>query len=577
MEVSESIRKEIDEVYIVKGQYESKLVTQAKVLQHINKHKIQRYLSDDDGNIMTDREMQLINDLMSNLGNGNYEGEPSQRLLAKITDYQVEPSLLGALEALELDAKNQGKLPSIMEKYKNLKRLTKLPGLHSKDKKFPSKEAEAPFMKYFDGEFAALAVVNDDTFSLCVYDASVVNDTDGESCEKGAKASSRMYPPDMNDDKFFVMSTMCKTFNIIPGAVESTDINYKYGESCTKLKESIPHEQLLTLFYRILHRFYRSYAAWLPYYFRNFVYGHLQSVYAKNEWWDELLDISICWADSCIVTKNGGFTAVKCVRVGEALEAKGKFIVAASLYEEISLGIETGVLTDENCNATTVLGLAALAHKRAGNYELAEAAYVKTLWHDRNVRSGGVTTSWDLNGGDTSSTLANFTLLASRGRGEPDIEYGIFLLGLLVCGGYKIPPQVLRKYPQGYDLVQLVKSKFRSPKQAKKLLSKATETASVSNFRATINSCIDTTKQYGHMNGQDNRTSKEKKKASKVQAREFCSNKATGGFKYLHIIRCDNPGCNEQLSDSGKMFCPCLTTRYCSKDCQKLHWKGKRY
>ena len=168
-------------------------------------------------------------------------------------------------------------------------------------------------------------------------------------------------------------------------------------------------------------------------------------------------------------------------------------------------------------------------------------------------------------------SIANFSNLLKQECESERMKYSTLFRALLLYAGY-IPNPL---FSGEFDYIMercpsLLKNKFKSEKQAKKLLGRAVENPNVSNFREIIWSCrnpscehtITTFKPFGDI--------------EKITAREFLSSKTS---KYNTRSResfvCKYPQCGKEIPKTSK-GCTCHIVHYCGRECQVSHWPGKR-
>jgi hypothetical protein len=267
------------------------------------------------------------------------------------------------------------------------------------------------------------------------------------------------------------------------------------------------------------------------------------------------------------------------------LEACGRFKEAADLYTEAAramLGagmVRRGRIATHLCNA-------GLAHKRACQWDAAEALYVESL---------GLCTAEDESGLlSAKPTLFNLvclydTVLASNAsyRGATPHQHRNLklenvsviqtsLMSLLAVAG--IDSTHVEMYGTA-TTVDLLLPAYQSQQTAVRTLIELTTLTDVPSFRAMLLSCGDPTKvavSYESKPGTREQRAKERRFEARHEARvtaRFSGAGQTPKEAALTICAFCDTKWNGMADDQLKRCAGCNKVAYCGRACQRAHWK----
>jgi tetratricopeptide (TPR) repeat protein len=256
--------------------------------------------------------------------------------------------------------------------------------------------------------------------------------------------------------------------------------------------------------------------------------------------------------------------------MGEAMEALGRFAEAAAIYEEAVTCYE------EDGSRSHVYECAALAYKRAGRLDEAEANYALT-WKLLQRTSATLRFHDD----QASNLLTNMLLMyeschlqhGTGGLASPVETVLAVLAPLLLLSGFTAPMGGLSRdivFRRGKVFKKLLKKRYRTHAAAASALPEALRTPTLDAFRDRLLSCLETQRMIIANPSPPSVVTRR----GEINSARKCFEQETG--QSFTICSCSNPSCDESnisKDDKGFMCCPCQSVRYCSKDCQINDWK----
>mmetsp|Transcript_4750 Transcript_4750/g.13294 ORF Transcript_4750/g.13294 Transcript_4750/m.13294 type:complete len:532 (-) Transcript_4750:58-1653(-) len=336
--------------------------------------------------------------------------------------------------------------------------------------------------------------------------------------------------------------------------------------------------------YRVLHRFYRTHASHLMGSIIKLIFLKLRHVYQQEEKWAELVDLALIFADACFQGPHDEDASDDMtwalVQLGEALELTGRFEDAARVYEDVIKGVATKTLTNSsNCPLHKAWDYAAVAWRRSGNLEKAQASYFRALkecYEQYGFRTSEGRRSCNVNGDQVSGIWSNLILSyeyasqASEGSEEEFMMFqssGAVIFAMLKRSHYE-PPQAAKWM---FDSQSNVSSESlrpevaSSPSKAMQTLAGIIESStSLEEFRVKLIKCVlpgRPVQLTTPLRSNDRNAKKAQRKFDKSEARNCTQT-------------CSNMNCLKKASTEGVKLstCPCKTVHYCSKRCQIEHW-----
>ena len=235
---------------------------------------------------------------------------------------------LGAIGCSERTASTDtGGVPNDMKVYRNFDRpLKMLREPHSSaTKRFLSEVAKDRFYKYFDGDGLIFCLNqelnNPDVCMLTVYDYDDATVTAATTDSATSTKISDVVTLDdgckIDSSRFFQRVVVTRS-----GMLHEANTN--------DFEDLFTIEQHDAIKYRILHNFIRWYGVLIKPIYEDRFFGMVKEWYRSNEYWGELVDLRICQTDMNFNSIPPGNDLLRnCVKLGEALEARGKFLDAA--------------------------------------------------------------------------------------------------------------------------------------------------------------------------------------------------------------------------------------------------------
>jgi tetratricopeptide (TPR) repeat protein len=356
-------------------------------------------------------------------------------------------------------------------------------------------------------------------------------------------------------------------------------------------RELFHHGQRRTLVRRVFHRFYRQHAAKdLLSVHRVKIYHQLRRHFDEAKLYAHLIDICIAFADASF-TNDCDDMADHLVKVGEALETKGRFRDAAGVYKDVARGLANRTLSgagNKSQHIAQVTAFAGLAYKRAGDLNDAEKYYVRALWQDINFPQSA---AWDVNHTTTNTLLFNImTLMSASLPSDGDKNVSALgqcwapFVGLLYAAGFTttMDPFFCQKaaiYQQRLK-TQVTASKKTALRALRALVPPSNQTLpDVTKFRSKLMAYVQASQRRTLCVPicRELLSAKEIKKRDKGACRAIVSDVIQMDGRCVDFDSCCNDACCHIPRSSAHLFyCPCRDVRYCCKECQVSHWASHK-
>lgn len=466
---------------------------------------------------------------------------------------------LGGLLSDSTTSRNNNVPSDTFYRSMNRSALSSLPGVHSGCKAFATSELQEAYTKIYAGDFImtwGTGTTDDDQKELFMIAALDDEDDDDDDDRLEQNASERLRGSLLA--VHFVASLERYKFNVSTHEPNSMDSPFA-RRFCRDMTEN----QREALICRILHIFVRTQGAHQHHILCQGIIDYLRTCYSAKHYWKEIVDVNIIAADLAFNTSHGCIIT-ELIKVGEALEAVGRFQDAGTLYEEISSRFFDDY-RGPNHDQAFLHKASALAYCRAQNFKDSERVYISTLHHTL-ARTGG---SWALTDtrtervfGDMISMYIDWQIKDCRDKGTTEADAALeTALGILAFSA-GIGSEYILEYKES---VCMVKTKYQRKKFAQKTLALAVSApVSVEKFRKTLLGCLsasleELTRKHtpGEASIADARRSS-KKAARELNTSQYAPRSTT------RQLRCSNPGCLEHDDESKIRFCPCQTVCYVS-------------
>ena len=265
------------------------------------------------------------------------------------------------------------KIPAYLSYAKNtvFQRKATLPEAHPFDLKFRSAEAEKTFFwLMFEGELTMEWKI------LCTDNTNeelVLTVQPGEDDERTAVDSLKKGPLNYLEGLGDFLFT-----NGISPCEEGTGCKQKCNIS-TGIQNLFSDSQLEALFLRVVHRFFRQFAAVLPTNWQDNVTFTWQEQYKARKWYSELCDLHQISLDASFANEENGKAVNAMMLYGDALRLRGKFGRAALVYSDIIQLLP--LLSTEGYSLEQIArkNLAKACYQDC-NWGATEQAFVAALW-----------------------------------------------------------------------------------------------------------------------------------------------------------------------------------------------------
>jgi MYND finger len=299
------------------------------------------------------------------------------------------------------------------------------------------------------------------------------------------------------------------------------------------------------------------------------------------------VDVAMIWADSSFCTDYNDMTYCL-VKVGEALETQGRFIDAARVYDDVSskLAEVNGLSNESGREEWITLEYAGLAYNQ---FAAADKSYIAALYSDCYVQCNGGR-SWTVNGTATSDIFEKVILCHEHIYHHPDdaivqahtnnyplqsLAY-VAILGLLYAAGYTPHLPIQNEFRQAASAVTALKEQYtRSPESATVALKVALHgRPSVQDFHVRlVRYLVDGSKTELQIVLPLKKEARANLAAAQKLAKQLARMEKEHDVPLVGSYACSSPECRGMHSAQTLKYCPCQKVRYCSKDCQRTHWR----
>jgi tetratricopeptide (TPR) repeat protein len=269
--------------------------------------------------------------------------------------------------------------------------------------------------------------------------------------------------------------------------------------------------------------------------------------------YDLALDISIIKADVSIMTGQPEDTNYRNIMdVAKCLEAMGRMKDAARMYHALA---ETEPRIQSITLLLTCYNNAGLAYKCAGDFDMAESMYIHAVYHTQV--GGSLTFSKNL-----FELYLNIEEKESKTRTGGTFELGVIYGSLFKACGFKNPNKELERM----CCAEYLKPALQKPAAALAAITMMATSPDGNFFREYLQMCKSPSKIIKKFSFDEKHRNDHKK-----HARKAIKSDSKGAFE----IVCDNTGCSARHTPDGRNLgqCGCRSVAYCSRACQKSHWK----
>ena len=240
------------------------------------------------------------------------------------------------------------------------------------------------------------------------------------------------------------------------------------------------------------------------------------------------------------------------VDVAKCLEAMGCMKDAARMYHALA---ETEPRIQSITLLLTCYNNAGLAYKCDGDFDMAESMYIHALYHTQV--GGSLTFSKNL-----FELYLNIEEKESKTRTGGTFELGVIYGSLFKAWGFKNPNKELERR----CCAEYLKPALQKPAAALAAITMIATSLDGNFFREYLQMCKSPSKIIKKFSFDEKHRNDHKK-----HARKAIKSDSKGAFE----IVCDNTGCSARHTPDGRNLgqCGCRSVAYCSRACQKSHWK----
>jgi len=335
------------------------------------------------------------------------------------------------------------------------------------------------------------------------------------------------------------------------------------GNACATLfNKSTTQKQKIEIMNRSIHLFLRHHGPWVvtatggSYRFFENICGMLPAYWVNMKQYDWALDISIIKADVSIMTGQPDKTIYHNIMdVAKCLEAMGRMKDAAHMYHALA-ETEPRIQSIDLLNAC--YNYAGVAFKYAGDFDMAESMFIRSVY-DKLVA------------GTFTFSKALFELYLnvekeSKTRTGGTFELGVIYGSLSKACGFNYPDKELNEGIERHCCVEYLKPALQKPAAALAALNAMATSPDRDLYRKMLQECKSTSTKIKKLSFEEKDRNDHKK-----HARKTIKSYSKGVF----VIECDNTECKAYQTPDGQNLgqCGCRSVAYCSRACQKSHWK----
>lgn len=277
------------------------------------------------------------------------------------------------------------------------------------------------------------------------------------------------------------------------------------------------------------------------------------------------------------INHNFSDFAPSIVHYCETLESAERYAAAGDIYAELGDGQNFPPFTYPN--AVKTYGYAGLAYKRAMDYVKAEVYYVASL------RSAGP--HWHWRDPEVDNNLQNMMIyyeIAHRAvtsglrkdQAHRKMDQSCMLLvGLLSIAGLRCQGNTMFREASTYQTI--LKDEYKkSPKKCYKAVVHATMARTMDDYHTRLFACgglwMSVDMDQANQKAEQQQLLRDQQEKSRGARNVTRAGGGPPGKEHQYFASRTCSGCQAMVQQMAGN-CPCRTVQYCSRDCQKAHWK----
>jgi len=339
-------------------------------------------------------------------------------------------------------------------------------------------------------------------------------------------------------------------------------------------------EQKFILSRRLIHWCVRLFGAKIDQSFKaEQICHYLMQEYAKAENWKDAMDASVIKAD--FVYKSGNMEHIYYAlnTVGEAMESAKEFEAAAKVYGESAKFM---VSKTRYSQASTLFQNGGLAYRCCQNFASSESLYVSSLHYDLKSKGNRLNLNDDSFDRHITNMFVNYDMWLNETQAI-GAEKNKTVHTVFSCLLYRSGFQARQGGRVGFAVHTLgqqmsgvaLNNRCNTTRQCKKALADAIASSpDISTFHSKILACKSARLQSVSFTP-DSNIATNGSGTDKGAARERMSSNLAPSYAE-DFRQCCSPACGRFVPADEIKYCPCQKVSYCSKDCQKAHWRVHR-